>query len=149
MSSTSPTGDGASPGTRTSPVKVSVARNSTGRPVSSTQPPMTQVQGHSAGQALAQTQSQASKAAQVQTKVDEVIDIMQNNIDKVMQRGEKLETLQNKTDDLSHGALQFKKGSAAIKNEMWWKNMKLNLIIAGVVSCIIVIAVVGIVGIRK
>ncbi|KAJ1558968.1 hypothetical protein HK096_002064, partial [Nowakowskiella sp. JEL0078] len=52
-----------------------------------------------------------TRTAQVQAQVDEVIGIMSNNIEKVVQRGEKLESLQNKTDDLQQGALQFKRGA--------------------------------------
>jgi len=40
---------------------------------------------------------EASKTAQVQKEVDEVVGIMQDNIYKVVQRGEQLESLQNKT----------------------------------------------------
>ena len=39
----------------------------------------------------------SSKAAQVKTEVDEVVGIMQTNIHKVIERGEQLDTLQNKT----------------------------------------------------
>jgi vesicle-associated membrane protein 4 len=46
---------------------------------------------------------------------------MHNNIEKVIARGEKLESLQNKTDDLQQGALQFKKGAQRVKGQMWWK----------------------------
>ncbi len=38
-----------------------------------------------------------SKTSQVQQQVDEVVGIMQDNIHKVVQRGEQLESLQNKT----------------------------------------------------
>ncbi|RKO96131.1 hypothetical protein CXG81DRAFT_10193 [Caulochytrium protostelioides] len=59
-----------------------------------------------------------NKTAQVQEQVDEVIGIMHNNIEKAMARGERLETLQNKTDDLQQGALQFKRGAVKIRKQM-------------------------------
>lgn len=37
------------------------------------------------------------KAQRVQAQVDEVVGIMQENIDKVMQRGERLDDLRGKT----------------------------------------------------
>ena len=43
------------------------------------------------------SQGNNSKTAQVQSQVDEVVGIMQENIHKVVQRGEQLESLQNKT----------------------------------------------------
>ncbi|KAI8999521.1 synaptobrevin-domain-containing protein [Gaertneriomyces semiglobifer] len=66
----------------------------------------------------AQPQS-PKKTEQVQQQVDEVIGIMHNNIDKVMQRGERLESLQNKTDDLQQGALQFKRGATKVRRQMY------------------------------
>lgn len=38
-----------------------------------------------------------NKAKHVQQQVDEVVGIMQDNINKVMERGEKLDALQTKT----------------------------------------------------
>ncbi|KAJ3126295.1 hypothetical protein HK100_010326 [Physocladia obscura] len=51
-------------------------------------------------------------------KVNEVIGMMHNNIEKVMARGEKLESLQNKTDDLQLGAQQFRKGANKVRGQM-------------------------------
>ncbi len=42
-------------------------------------------------------QPTSSKSAQVQNQVNEVIGIMHKNIEKVMDRGEKLDSLQTKT----------------------------------------------------
>ena len=39
----------------------------------------------------------SDKTREVKEQVDEVVNIMQNNIDKVMQRGENIENLQTKT----------------------------------------------------
>ena len=59
-----------------------------------------------------------AKTAEVQNQVQEVIGIMQNNIEKVVERGEKIETLQNKTEELQQGALSFKKSSNAVQSAM-------------------------------
>jgi vesicle-associated membrane protein 4 len=40
--------------------------------------------------------SSSKKTKQVQNEVNEVVGIMQNNIEKVMERGERLDALQNK-----------------------------------------------------
>ncbi|KAJ3223416.1 SNAP receptor, synaptobrevin, partial [Clydaea vesicula] len=66
--------------------------------------------------------SSQNRTAQVQNQVDEVVGIMQDNISKVMQRGEQLDTLQNKTDDLQNSSQQFKKGASRVRKQMWWKN---------------------------
>ncbi|KNC98416.1 uncharacterized protein SPPG_06120 [Spizellomyces punctatus DAOM BR117] len=85
------------------------------------------------------------KTAQVQNQVDEVIGIMHNNIEKVMARGERLESLQNKTDDLQQGALQFKRGATKVRRQMWWKDLKLKLIIAAIVIVILIVIIVPVV----
>ncbi|KAI8916444.1 synaptobrevin [Entophlyctis helioformis] len=89
--------------------------------------------------------SSTGKTAQVQQQVDEVVGIMQDNIHKVMQRGEQLETLQNKTEDLQNSSLQFKRGANKVRREMWWKDLKMKLIIGGVVGIILIIIIVAVV----
>lgn len=88
---------------------------------------------------------QPNKAKQVQKEVDDVVGIMHENINKVMDRGEKLDSLQTKTEDLQQGALQFKRGASRVRKQMWWKNMKLNLIIAAVVIIILLLIILPIV----
>jgi hypothetical protein len=34
---------------------------------------------------------------------------------------------------LQQGALQFKRGATRVRKQMWWKNMKLNLILGALV----------------
>jgi vesicle-associated membrane protein 4 len=46
-----------------------------------------------------------AKTARVQQQVDEVVNIMQENIDKVMQRGERLDDLRGKTGKGLHNSL--------------------------------------------
>ncbi|KAJ3054682.1 hypothetical protein HDU99_007728, partial [Rhizoclosmatium hyalinum] len=57
---------------------------------------------------------------------------MQDNINKVVQRGENLEALQNKTENLASSSLQFKKGATEVRKAMWWRDMKTNLILGGI-----------------
>ncbi|KAI9145974.1 synaptobrevin [Paraphysoderma sedebokerense] len=82
-----------------------------------------------------------NKTHQVQAQVNEVVGIMQNNIEKVMERGEKLDSLANKTEDLQQSSMQFKKGATKVRKQMWWKDMKLRLMIAAVVILLIIIIV--------
>ncbi|RUS16426.1 hypothetical protein BC937DRAFT_91214, partial [Endogone sp. FLAS-F59071] len=51
------------------------------------------------------------KTQQIQAQVDEVVGIMQQNIDSVMARGERLDTLQNKTREYCRDCCTFKFGS--------------------------------------
>ncbi|KAJ3013856.1 UNVERIFIED_CONTAM: hypothetical protein HDU68_000518, partial [Siphonaria sp. JEL0065] len=64
------------------------------------------------------TPNRVDKAAAIQSEVGEVIGIMQNNIEKAVKRGEKLESLHSKTEELRDGATIFKKGATKIQNDM-------------------------------
>jgi vesicle-associated membrane protein 7 len=50
-------------------------------------------------------------------------------LEKVLERGEKIELLVEKTDQLNQTAVQFKKKSTGLKQAMWWKNFKLTLLL--------------------
>ena len=52
---------------------------------------------------------------------------MVNNIEKVIDRGERIEILVDKTEALSQASFAFKKRSTALRRQMWWKNQKLVL----------------------
>ena len=45
--------------------------------------------------------------------------------EKVLQRGEKIELLVDKTEALSTSARRFQHQSKSLKNVMWWKNVKM------------------------
>merc|ERR1711937_956937 len=66
---------------------------------------------------------------------------MVQNIEKVLDRGERIELLVDKTENLNAAAVKFKKQSAQLQKRMWWKNMKLYLIVAVVLVIIILIIV--------
>eukprot|EP00798_Chlamydomonas_sp_ICE-L_P012283 gene12283-15432_t len=69
-----------------------------------------------------------SKVTSVQKKVDEVKGIMTENIDKMLQRGEKLELLTDKTENLMFEADRFVRTGRTLRRQMWWQNMKMKLI---------------------
>ncbi|KAF9425441.1 hypothetical protein BGZ94_007528, partial [Podila epigama] len=66
-------------------------------------------------------------------------------IDSVKDRGEKLDSLQHKTVDLEQGAVQFRKGASDVRRKMYWKNMKMRLLIGLGVIILLVIIIVPIV----
>lgn len=46
---------------------------------------------------------------------------MRENINKVSQRGERLDSLQDKTDNLAVSAQGFRRGANRVRKQMWWK----------------------------
>ncbi|KAJ4918275.1 hypothetical protein JOQ06_029559 [Pogonophryne albipinna] len=74
---------------------------------------------------------------QTQTQVDEVVDIMRVNVDKVLERDQKLSELDDRADALQAGASQFESCAAKLKNKYWWKNCKM-MIMMGIIGVIVV-----------
>jgi len=74
----------------------------------------------------------------LQGQVKEVTGVMSQNIESVVQRGEKLDDLMDKTEDLESATATFAKTASKIKKKYWWKNLKMKIIIAIVVFVIIV-----------
>lgn len=60
----------------------------------------------------------------VQSKLDAVKGVMVQNIESILERGEKLELLVDKTDQLQTTAFQFNKSSRKLRNHMWWRKVK-------------------------
>ena len=76
------------------------------------------------------------RMAQQQAQVDEVVGIMRNNVEKVLERDQKLNELDEKADALQDGASQFEKSAGKLKNKFWMENMKM-IIIGAVVGLIL------------
>ncbi|KAJ0012892.1 hypothetical protein NQD34_017226 [Periophthalmus magnuspinnatus] len=90
-----------------------------------------------------QTPSSGSSAKldHVQGQVNEVKVILKDNINKVLERGDRLDDLIGKTDDLQASADSFQRTSSRVARKYWWKNIKMMIII-GVVVLIIVILII-------
>ncbi|XP_028341661.1 vesicle-associated membrane protein 1 isoform X1 [Physeter macrocephalus] len=78
---------------------------------------------------------------QTQAQVEEVVDIMRVNVDKVLERDQKLSELDDRADALQAGASQFESSAAKLKRKYWWKNCKM-MIMLGAVCAIIVVVIV-------
>ncbi|XP_043917083.1 vesicle-associated membrane protein 8-like [Protopterus annectens] len=82
-----------------------------------------------------------NKVGELQSQVDDVKNIMTQNIDRVLERGERLDDLIVKTDDLQATAESFQKTSTKIARKMWWKNTKMIIIIVVIVAVIVLIII--------
>ena len=71
---------------------------------------------------------------QAQQEIDGTKQIMVQNIEAILSRGERIELLVDKTDQMSHNAKAFRKRSQALRRRMWWKNTKLIALTGMVVS---------------
>jgi vesicle-associated membrane protein 7 len=59
------------------------------------------------------------------------------NIEKVLDRGDRIELLVHKSDTLNDHAIQFNKHSKKLKNRMLWKNIRMTLILFFIIAVVI------------
>ncbi len=86
---------------------------------------------------------QNSAFANVQGEIDNVRGIMTENIERVLERGERIDLLVDKTDRLGGSARDFRVRSRGLRRQMWWKNVKL-MVLLGVVLIFLLYLLVGI-----
>jgi len=95
-----------------------------------------------AGGSAGQQQGGNNRTAALQAEIDSTVGIMRDNINKVSERGERLDSLQDKTDNLQRSAQGFRRGANRVRKAMWWKDMKMRMCIIGAIAIIILIAIV-------
>lgn len=82
------------------------------------------------------------KAQKVLGQVEKVKGTMQDNIANMLKNTEQAESLAEKSDQLNEQASVFKKNSKTLKKQMAWKNLKMTLILGGVVIIILIVILV-------
>ncbi|KAJ1899179.1 Vesicle membrane receptor protein (v-SNARE), partial [Coemansia sp. IMI 209127] len=81
------------------------------------------------------------RTKELQDELDQVQNIVNQNLGKVMERGEHLENLQGKADRLQNQTKIFNSSATSASRTMRWRNMKWKIIIALTIIIIIVICV--------
>jgi len=70
-----------------------------------------------------------------------VVGIMRTNVEKVLERDQKLGELDSRADALQEGASQFERSAAHLKRKYWWKNLKMMILLGVVVLVILIISI--------
>ncbi|EFJ06041.1 hypothetical protein SELMODRAFT_162639 [Selaginella moellendorffii] len=68
---------------------------------------------------------EADTISRVKGDLNEVRSVMVENIDKVLERGDRIELLVDKTSTMQDNSFRFKKQSRRLQQAMWMKNAKL------------------------
>ncbi|KAJ3573501.1 hypothetical protein NP233_g2393 [Leucocoprinus birnbaumii] len=71
--------------------------------------------------------------ARAQSELNQVKDIMVQNVEQILSRGERIELLVDKTDAMAGQATAFRRGARSVRRQMWWKNKKvlgLSIVVA-------------------
>lgn len=82
----------------------------------------------------------------VKSQIDEVKNNMIQNIESVLERGEKIELLVDKTDNLLTSSFQFESSSRNLRRAMYWKKMRCYTIIGVAVFFLLFIATASMCG---
>jgi vesicle-associated membrane protein 7 len=78
-------------------------------------------------------EGQKDALSTVRSELSDVNSIMQENIERVLERGERIDLLVDKTDRLGGSARDFRVRSTGLSRRMWWKNVKLMALLIVVV----------------
>ncbi|CAL4897361.1 unnamed protein product [Urochloa decumbens] len=87
---------------------------------------------------------EVSRLSKVKAQVDQVKGIMMENIDKVIDRGESIDGLVTRTEQLHDQASDFRQQGARVRRKMWYQNMKIKLIVLGIVIALILIIILSV-----
>jgi len=83
---------------------------------------------------------EADEFRKIKNDLHEVMDVMVQNIDKVLERGEKIEVLVTQTETLQASSYRMRNASSKLKKRLWWKNVYLWMCICAL--CVIILAIV-------
>ncbi|KAK7347096.1 hypothetical protein VNO80_21623 [Phaseolus coccineus] len=84
----------------------------------------------------------ADRLNRLKGEMTQVRTVMVDNIEKVLERGGRLELLVEKTSAMNNNSIRFKRQSRRYKNNLWWSNIRLTvaLIIVFVIVSYIILA---------
>uniref|UniRef100_U5EV63 Vesicle-associated membrane protein 7 n=1 Tax=Corethrella appendiculata TaxID=1370023 RepID=U5EV63_9DIPT len=79
--------------------------------------------------------------SKVHGQIDELKDIMVKNIENITNRGERLTLLVNQTENLQNSSVTFRQQSRNLARTMFWRNIKMYVIIAAILVFVIYVII--------
>ncbi|KAL0302356.1 UNVERIFIED_CONTAM: Vesicle-associated membrane protein [Sesamum angustifolium] len=86
---------------------------------------------------LIENLEEMNKLSKLKAQITEVKGIMMDNIEKVLDRGEKIELLVDKTENLQFQADSFQRQGRQLRRKMWLQNLHMKLMVGGAVLILI------------
>lgn len=88
----------------------------------------------------------ADRVRETRKQVEDIQQLMKNNIEKVIDRGDRIDHLLNRTNDLEMQSSEFHSSATQLRRQMWWENKKywlicalITLVIIGVIVLVVVL----------
>lgn len=97
------------------------------------------------------TNPPTDELARAQNELDQVKNIMVQNVEQILSRGERIELLVDKTDNMASQATAFRRGARTVRRQMWWKNKRvvaLGVLVALVSHCFLCLLTLGAIAVR-
>ncbi|CAL5435172.1 unnamed protein product [Camellia sinensis] len=69
----------------------------------------------------------ADRINRLKGEMSQVRNVMIENIDKVLERGDRLELLVDKTSNMQGNTFRFRKQARRFRSTVWWRNVKLTI----------------------
>ncbi|KAI0317700.1 VAMP/synaptobrevin-like protein [Amylostereum chailletii] len=66
----------------------------------------------------------SDELSRAQNELAQVKDIMVQNVEQILSRGERIELLVDKTDTMASQATAFRRGARTVRRQMWWRNKR-------------------------
>lgn len=87
---------------------------------------------------------QNDKITDLNNEINNVVDVMMDNMDKVLARGDRVDTLHSKSTTLAEQAQTFQTKSTALKRSLCLRNAKMTaMIVGGVLAVLLVILLIA------
>lgn len=78
------------------------------------------------------------KVRQMEQELEDVTEMMRDNISKVMERGERIESLIDKTALLKNESVSFRAGAQAHNDKLWWRDNRGRIILAVLAAIVLI-----------
>ncbi|XP_017766331.1 PREDICTED: vesicle-associated membrane protein 4-like isoform X2 [Eufriesea mexicana] len=84
------------------------------------------------------------KMDSVRLQIQEVTEVMRENVQKVMERGERLEDLQEASDRLTMAGSEFRATAKKAQQRAWLQNFKTRIILVTITVTVVICIIVSI-----
>ena len=74
------------------------------------------------------TSPPSDELSRAQSELAQVKNIMVQNVEQILSRGERIELLVDKTDNMASQATAFRRGARTVRRSMWWKNTRILML---------------------
>lgn len=84
----------------------------------------------------------SSKISGLKSQVNEVTNVMKDNVGRMLDRGERLSDLQQRSEQLDEMSTDFRSQSTRMRKKFFWENAKMKIAIGSILSVLVIIIII-------